>query len=224
MSPIEIGGVETAGMKKRILVLGASGPTGREVVKQALDAGHEVTAFVRNPAKLAMTHDRLTVATGDVTADGPALAGAMRGKDAVISTLGVGQSFAPHALMEHAMPRILAAMEETGVKRLVLMSAFGVGDTFDEIPVLPRLFVRTLLARIYADKEAGEKVLRRSGLDWTVVYPTGLTNGPRTENFRFGEHLPMHGLPTVSRADVAEFLIEELDDDQYVRKGVFISN
>ena len=224
MSPIAINGVETAGMKKRILVLGASGPTGREVVQQALQAGNEVTAFVRNPAKLAMTHARLSVAAGDVTTDGPALADAMRGKDAVISALGTGQSFAPHALMEHAMPRILAAMEETGVKRLVLMSAFGVGRTFAEVPVLPRVFIRTLFARIYSDKEAGEKVLGTSGLDWTIVYPTGLTNGPRTENFRFGEHLPMHGLPTVSRADVAEFLIEELDDGQYVRKGVFISS
>jgi putative NADH-flavin reductase len=224
MSPIEIGGVETAGMKKRILVLGATGPTGREVVKQALEAGHEVTAFVRSPAKLAMTHDRLGLATGDVTADGPALADAMRGKDAVICALGSGQSLAPHALMEQAMPRIVAAMRETGVKRFVLMSAFGVGETFAEIPVLPRILVRTLLARIYADKEAGEKVLKRSNLDWTVVYPTGLTNGPRTENFRFGEHLKLHGLPTVSRADVAKFLVEQVDDDEYVRKGVLLSS
>ena len=122
------------------------------------------------------------------------------------------------------MPRILTAMEEAGVKRLILTSAFGVGDTFGEVPVLPRLFMRTLLARIYSDKEAGERVLKRSGLDWTIVYPAGLTNGPRTGNFRFGEHLAMHGMPTVSRADVAEFLIDELDDDRYVRKGVFVAN
>lgn len=223
MSPIEIGGVETAGMKKRILILGATGGTGRQLVDQALEQEHEVTAFVRDPAKLPVRHDRLRVVTGDVTAEGPALVDAMRGKDAVISALGTGQSLAPHALMEQAAPRIVAAMEAAGVKRIVWMSAFGVGDTFDEVPVLPRVFMRTLLARIYADKAAGEKVLKGSPLAWTVVYPTGLTNGPRTENFRFGEHLPMHGFPTVSRADVAEFLIEEVDDDQYVRKGVFVS-
>jgi len=221
MTPIEIGGVETAGMKKRVLVLGATGPTGRQVVDQALQAGHQVTAFVRDPSKLQ--DPRVRVVTGDVTAAGPALADAMRGQDAVISALGIGQSFAPHGLMEHAMPRIVAAMEESGVRRLILVSAFGVGDTFADVPILPRIFIRTLLARVYADKEAGEKVLKQSDLDWTVVYPAGLTNGPRSEDFRFGEHLELRGFPTVSRADVAEFLIDELDDDQYVRKGVLIA-
>ncbi len=223
MSPIEIGGVETAGMRKRILVLGATGPTGRQVVEQALAAGHEVTAFIRDPAKLTRTHERLKIVTGDVTEDGTGLVNAVRGEDAVISALGGGQSLAPHALMERATPRIVAAMKQAAVRRLIFLSSFGVGATFADVPILPRLFIRTLLARVYADKEIGERVIHSSDLDWTIVYAAGLTNGPRTGNFRFGEHLKMHGFPTVSRADVADFLIDQLDDDQFVRKGVFIA-
>ena len=207
-----------------LLVLGATGPTGRHVVDQALAAGHRVTAFVRDPAKLPVRHERLAVVSGDLTADGPALLDATRGQDAVISAIGVGQSFASRRLFELSMPAVIAAMREAGVKRLVQISAFGVGDTFAQIPLFPRLFVRTLLAGIYADKERGEEILRKSGLDWTIVYPAGLTNGPPTGRYRFGEHLEMHGFPTVARADVADLMLKAAADPAMIHRRLLVAS
>ena len=214
----------SSGAPRKLLVLGATGPTGRHVVDQALAAGHTVTAFVRDPAKLPVQHERLRIVKGDLTTDGPALAGAMRGQDAVISAIGVGQSLSPRRLFELSTPRVIAAMGQAGVKRLVQISAFGVGDTFAQIPTLPKIFVRTLLAGIYADKERGEEILTKSPLDWTIVYPAGLTNGPRTGNYRFGEHLEMHGFPTIPRADVADLMLRAVADPEMVRRRLLVAS
>jgi putative NADH-flavin reductase len=209
---------------KKILVLGATGPTGREVVSQALEQGHQVTAFVRDPKRMPITHDRLRLVTGDVTDEGPALPAAIRGQDVVISALGVGMTFKSHDLIVRSMPRIVAGMEPQGVTRLIFTSAFGVGSTWIDVPPFLRIIMRLLLRDVYADKAAGEEVLRRSQLDWTLVYPVGLTHGPRTGRYRVGERLPLHGLPRVSRADLAAFLLAEINDPTYVRKGVLISS
>jgi putative NADH-flavin reductase len=208
---------------KRILVLGATGPTGRQVVSQALEQGHEVTAFVRDPTRMPITHGRLRPVTGDVTDPGPALSMAVAGQDAVISGLGVGLSFKSRNLIARAMPRIVAAMDTERVSRLIFTSAFGVGSTWIDVPPLPRLMMRLLLRDIFADKAAGEEMLRRSQLDWTLVYPAGLTHGRKTGRYRVGERLALHGIPTISRADLAGFLLAEIDDPTYIRKGVLIS-
>jgi uncharacterized protein YbjT (DUF2867 family) len=122
--------------------------------------------------------------------------------------------------MADACPRIVAAMQAHGVRRLVLTSAFGVGPTWPDLPIVPRIFAATLLRGIYADKAAGEAVVKASGLDWTIVYPCGLTNGSRTDKVQVGEHLKLSGFPTISRADVAAVLLQQLDDPVYVRKGI----
>jgi putative NADH-flavin reductase len=207
---------------RKLLILGATGGTGRHVVSRALDAGHEVTVFVRHPDGL-IGHGRVRVITGDVRTDGNALAGAVRGQDAVISALGMGRSFNPHGLIQTSMPLIVGAMGREGVKRLIFTSAFGVGETFRDVPPVPRIFIRTLLRNIYADKLAGEAVLRRSTLDWTLVYPAGLTNKPATGRYRVGERLELRGLPTISREDLAQFLVTQVDDPKFVRKGVLIA-
>jgi putative NADH-flavin reductase len=209
---------------KKILVLGASGPTGREVVSQALEQGHHLTAFVRDPKRMPLTHERLRLVTGDVTGEGPALNSAVAGQDAVISALGVGMTFKSHDLIARSMPKIVAAMELQGVRRLVFTSAFGVGSTWIDVPPLFRIMIRLLLRDIYADKAAGEEVLRRSQLDWTLVYPVALTHGRKTGRYRVGERLPLRGLPMISRADLAAFLLAEIDDPTYIRKGVLISS
>jgi putative NADH-flavin reductase len=209
---------------KKILVLGASGPTGRQVVSQALDQGHQLTAFVRDPKRMPLTHERLRLVTGDVTDEGPVLRSAVGGQDAVISALGVGMTFRSHDLITRSVPKIVAAMESQGVTRLVFTSAFGVGSTWIDVPPLPRIMIRLLLRDIYADKAAGEEVLRRSQLDWTLVYPVALTHGRKTGRYRVGERLPLRGLPTISRADLAAFLLAELADPTFIRKGVLISS
>ena len=209
---------------KNLLVLGATGGVGRQVVEQALALGHSVAAMVRDPKKMAIRHERLRLVVGDVTADAPPLPEAMRGEDAVISALGVGASFQPNALIERSAPKIVAAMQQVGVQRLLMVSAFGVGATFVDVPIVPRIFMRTLLARIYADKEAGEAIVRQSALDWTLVYPTGLTDGPKTGKILFGERLRLSGFPTISRADVAAFLLAELETRRFPRTGVLVSS
>ena len=208
----------------RLLVLGASGGTGRCVVAQALERGFHVTALVRHPDRLAIRSDRLEVVTASVTEDDAALADAMRGQDAVISAIGVGKSFKSNNLIAEAMPRIVDALESARVRRIIFTSAFGVGETRRDAPLVPRLFMSTLLRDVYRDKEAGEAILRRSNLEWTLVYPTGLSDRQATGRWRAGERLSLHGFPTIARADVASFLLAQVEDRTWLRKGVLVSS
>ena len=207
---------------QRILVLGATGGTGRHVVQQAVDAGLEVSVLVRDPAKLP-ARSRVRVHTGDLLGDAAGLATAVADQDAVISTLGVGQSFRSGRLISRSAPALVAAMQAQGVRRLIFTSAFGVGTTHRDTPLLPRVFIATLLRDIYADKRDGEAVIQASSLDWTIVYPVGLTDGPRTGAYRVGERLALSGFPRIARADVAEFLLRQVTDRSLVRKGVLIA-
>lgn len=209
---------------KRLLVLGATGGTGQQVVTQALRQGFEVTAFVRDAARLKIESERVRVQMGDVTGDEALLTSAMDGQDAVISVLGVGKSFKSGGVIGQAAPRILRCMEKTGVRRLIFTSAFGVGETRRDVPPLPRLFMRTLLRDVYRDKEAGEMAIRGSLFDWTIVYPATLVDRPATGQYRVGERLALRGFPTIGRADLADFLIAQVSDVNYVRKGVLVSS
>ncbi|MBI5908346.1 MAG: SDR family oxidoreductase [Betaproteobacteria bacterium] len=208
----------------KLLVLGATGATGLQIVTQALERAHEVTAFVRDPDKLAISDRRLRVVTGNILDNARAVAEAVRGQDAVISALGVGNSRKSFNIISRSMRAIVPAMESHGVRRLIFVSAFGVGETRRDVPLVPRIVQRLLLADVFADKKASEDDLRRSGLDWTLVYPVILTNGPRTAKYLVGERLDLHGLPKISRADVADFVLSQLEDATYLRKGVLISD
>jgi putative NADH-flavin reductase len=208
---------------RKILVLGGTGGTGREVVSQGLQQGHEVTAFARRPERVTTRNERLRVIVGDVTSDSEALGDAVRRQDVVISALGTGKSFKSGGLIARSVPRILEAMRRHGARRLIFTSAFGVGSTWRDVPIVPRIFARVLLRDVYADKAAGEEILQGSELDWTLVYPAGLSNGPRTGRYRVGERLKLTGFPTISRADLADFLLRQVEDRTYVRKGVLIS-
>jgi putative NADH-flavin reductase len=208
----------------RLAILGASGRTGRHVVEMALARGHVVTAFVRESSEPPADNPALRLVRGDATRDLEALAEAVRGQDVVISALGRGQSFKPDGLIEGAARLLVAAMEREGVRRLVFTSAYGLGETRDAAPLLSRVFIRSLLRKIYADKEAGESIIRESDLDWTFVHPTGLTNGALTGTYRAGATLPLRGFPTISRADVAHCLLSQVDDPTFVRQTVLISS
>jgi putative NADH-flavin reductase len=210
-------------MAKKVLIIGATGGTGRSLVEQALTAGHAVTAFVRNPEKVGHHHERLRVVAGDAASGAPSLSQAMRGQDAVISALGRGQSFKADSLIQRSVPHLLAAMQEHGVRRLVFTSALGVAETVQQTPLMMLVFARLLLRDIFADKAAGEALIRRSELEWTIVHPAGLTNGPLTGTYRAGERLALRGFPTISRADTAHFLLSQLDDRSYIGKVVVIA-
>lgn len=208
---------------KKLLTLGATGATGRHVVAKALERGFDVTVLVRRPETLGALAQRVRVLTGSVPDDPAAVAAAVAGQDAVISTLGVGTSLRSGGLIQRSMPVLVEAMRQLGVRRLIVTSAYGVGVTRRDVPPLPRILMKLLFRDLYDDKAAGEDVVRRSGLDWTLVYPVTLTNGPETGRYRTGERLELRGLPRISRADVAHFLVGLVDDRALVGKGVLVS-
>ena len=205
----------------KLLILGASGPTGRHLVDQALAAGHEVTAFARSEARLPTSAPRLVTAIGDAT-EARALEGAMAGHDAVLSALGAGNSLRSE-IASRAVAALVPAMRARGIKRVIYLSAFGVGETLEQASLVQRLAYRTLLRRIFADKAKADSMLRQSDLDWTLVYPTVLTNGVRTGKYRIGERLAMTGMPRISRADVASFMLAQVSSAEWLRRTAVIS-
>ena len=190
---------------------------------QALERGLDVTVLVRRPERLGALAQRVRVFTGSVPDDPAAVAAAVAGQDAVISTLGVGTSLRSGGLIQRSMPVLVDAMRQHGVRRLVVTSAYGVGETWRDVPPLPKMVMRLLFRDLYADKAAGEDVVRRSGLDWTLVYPVTLTNGPATGRCRMGERLALRGFPRISRADVALALLGLVEDKALIGKGVLVS-
>ena len=205
-----------------LVVFGASGGTGREIIEQALEQGHDVTAFVRDPKKLTIRNN-LHIIEGDALNDQSAIARAIAGRDAIISALGRANSLKSAGLIASSMAAIVPAAKKHYVRRLILISAFGVGDNSRNAPLVPRLMYRLLLGDIYRDKKAGEDIVKASGLDWTILHPVMLTTGPRTGTYRSGERLDLRGIPKVSRADVAHFALAQLEDKTFLRKTVVIS-
>ena len=117
----------------------------------------------------------------------------------------------------------LAAMEMAGLSRLVFTSAIGVGDTFADAPLPAKLFFVTLLRGIYADKLVGDRLIRDSDLDWTIVQPSKMTDGPLTKQYRSGEHLVFAGKAEISRADTAHFILDRINDPSSIRKTLVVS-
>ena len=206
----------------RLLILGATGPTGRNLVDQALGAGHEVAALARNASRLTVAHPRLTVMAGDAT-DARTLEDAMGGKDAVLSALGAGNSLRSQ-IASRAVAALIPAMRARALRRVIFLSSFGVGESYEQASLLQRIAFRTMLLQIFADKAKADAMLRASGLDWTLVYPTLLTNGARAGRYRVGERLAMRGMPGISRADVAAFMLAQLATDEWRCRTAVISD
>ena len=200
-----------------LLILGPTGGTGQQLVKQALEQNHNVTALARTPEKLIIKHARLTVIEGDVL-DEPLLNNILKDKDAILSALGVTKTLRAHGLVTKAVESLVKLMNIHSVRRLILVSAFGVGESFEQANPIQKFIFRVPLGSRYKDKTASEEILKKSDLDWTVIYPVLLTNGPHTRHYRVGEKMEMKGMPTISRADVADFALRELNDNRFVRR------
>ncbi len=207
----------------KLLIFGSTGGTGRELLKQALEQGHNVTAYARNPAKIDdIKHARLQVVRGDVL-DPAVVESAVAGQEAVLSTIGAG---AEHTtLREDGTRNIVKALEKTGVQRLICQSSLGVGDSRTNLPFFTKyIIVSVFLRHAFADHELQEAVVKQSSLDWTIVRPPHLTDGPRTGVYR-------HGFTTtdtrikgkISRADVADFMLKQLTDDTYLHRTPGVS-
>lgn len=210
-----------------ILVFGASGPTGRQVVEQALARGHAVNAFVREPKRLAITHPSLRVATGDAL-DADAVMAAVAGHDAVISALGAPAN-KTGVIRSQGTLNIVRAMQAHGVRRLVSLASLGYGDSeavLTRTPFLFRYIIAPILLREgFADHALQESHIKSSDLDWVIVRPGNLTNGPLTRRYRHGFAATDRSIKVeVSRADVADFMLNQLSDDTYLRQTPGVSD
>ena len=202
----------------KVVVFGATGGTGRELVKQALGHGHSVRAFVRKPDRLKVIHHRLEVITGDVQ-DAKAVAEAVRGHDAVLSALGIYER-KPNTILSDAMRTIVTAMEQEQVKRLLMVSSLGVGDSKGQLgPLYNSVLLPLLLKEIFADKETAETVVRESALDWTIVRPGRLTNARLSGKYRSGPDAAKgRWFPKISRANTADFILNALERSQFIHE------
>lgn len=201
-----------------IALFGATGGTGRQVLEQALAQGYVVSALVRDPSKLA-EQTGLTLVVGDVL-DPAATTRCIQGADAVICVLGSHGSREPIEAI--GTRTILDAMHDTGVRRLVAVTSLGVGDSREQIGWAFRVIMDLTLKPIMMAKEEQEGLIKASGLDWTIVRPGGLTDGPRTGAYRFGRDRSIKG-GRISRADVADFVLRQLTDPAFIHQTPAVS-
>ena len=200
----------------KLLIVGATGGTGRELVTQALDRGDEVSAFARRPDALGR-RDGLRDIAGDVL-DAAAVERAVAGHDAVVCVVGKPAT-RPGTVRSEGTRNIVQAMERSGTKRLVCLSTIGIGDTRQTLPALyRRLLVPLLLRATFAEHTRQEAVVRASRLDWTIVRAGALKDGARTGSYRHGFPPTDHDIRfEISRADVAGFILDQVADPGYVR-------
>lgn len=203
----------------RILIIGASGGTGREIVQQALERGHHVVALARKPSNVKIQDARLRVAEGDVMKP-ESLDAAMANVDAVVCALGHKRWLGPSNTLSEGTRNVVRAMQKHGVKRLVVETALGVGDSSGRLGVYYTLFTIPFILPFYwYDKGRQERVVRDSSLDWVIVRPGQLTNGRKRGIYKHGPRVGNYlWSVSISRADVADFMLNQLGETPYLRQ------
>ncbi len=205
-----------------LIVFGSNGGIGRQVVEQALAAGHTVTAVARRPESVTIQHHNLSVKRGDVL-DPASIAPLFAGQEAVVSAIGT-ESRAPTVLYSDGVGNILQAMQPAGVRRLLCISATGI----DPGPFIQRVIAKPLLWRIlhamYTDLVCMEERVKSSPVNWTIIRPPGLTNKPYSGHTvaSYNKHLPSAWF--ISRADLADYIVKHLDDPATYRAWVEVAN
>ena len=212
--------------KKKLLIFGSTGGTGRHLVEQALAQGYAVTAFARNPAAVSTKHADLRIIQGDVM-DFPSVERAMQGQEAVLSTIG-SPANKIGTVRSDGTRNIIRAMEMAGVRRFVCQTSLGYGDSrqvLDQTPFYFKyLIVPFILRKGFADHALQEEYIKQSQLEWVIVRPGNLTDGNLTGVYR-------HGFPEtdkaitvkISRADVADFMLKQVQDRAYLKKTPGVS-
>lgn len=200
----------------KLVIFGATGSIGQQLVEQGLSQGHTVTAFVRNPAAFTITHPNLRVVKGDVL-DAHAVKKAVAGQEAVFCALGAGRK---GIIRSEGTRHIIRAMEQEGVKRFICETTLGAGDSRGNLNLVWKyIMFGFLLKDAYADHQNQEKLIMQSHLDWTIVRPAAFTNGSLTGEYQHG-FAPNNKNITlkISRADVAHFMLKQLNHATYLRK------
>lgn len=206
----------------KIIVFGATGTLGRVIVQQALEDGHFVTAFTRTGQFEHSEHTNLRVVKGDVY-EPLSVANAIEGQEGVICALGAGRNGGVRAI---GTKHILAGMKNHAVKRFVCLSSLGVGDSASSLNFFWKNIMFGLLLRpAFADHIAQEKIVHGSDRDWTIVRPAAFTDGPKTGAYKhgFSSSEPQRLALKVSRADVAEFMVSQLSNNQYLHQTPAVS-
>lgn len=204
----------------RIAIFGATGGTGHELLQQALDRGHEVTAIVRRPSAITLTHARLRVSAGDIL-EPDSFAPTLQQQDAVLSVVGIN-SFRPMTFYRESARNLVEQLEKAGVQRLVCLTSVGVVDN----PVGPLFYlwlVKPLLKHIYNDMRHMEQTIRASRLAWTIVRPSRLFDGKRIGQYRVGSSGELPQANKISRADLANLMLNQLDTQTNWQQAVAVA-
>ncbi len=215
----------------KILLLGATGRTGKHVLKEALQRGYEIHALVRDPSKVSEKSIGLTLFTGSPE-DRVILGEALKGCKAVVSTLNISRTSdfpwaplrTPVNFLENVLGHLAELMGEESIRRLVLTSAWGVGDSRKEIPAWFRWFVDySNVGKAYSQHEVQERMLKDSTLDWTAVRPVGLTNSNKIKKLVVSTQGSPKPQLTISRRHTARFLLDCIEQGSYIKETPVIS-
>ena len=207
----------------KLVVFGATGNVGQQVVKQALEQGHEVIAFARNPLKLQIKHPKLQLFQGDVM-DSARVEQALQGQDIVVCTLGSGKKLSGK-VRSQGTQNIIEAMKKCAMKRLICQTTLGVGESWGSLNFYWKyVMFGFILRNVFADHQIQEDMVQNSGLDWTIIRPAAFIEGELTGQYR-------HGFPgtdktstlTINHADVADFILKQLVDDFYLYQAPSLS-
>ena len=203
----------------KLLIIGGTGRTGRELIKQSLESGHQVTALVRNPQKLKIVHPNLNIIKGNVL-DFDKVEEVVKGQDAVLSALGHKRFFIKTIILSEGTNNIITAMEKHLVKRFICITSLGINDSRFKLGLYYTLFVIPVIVFFYfRDKAKQEALIKNSQLDWTIVRPGQLTNGKKRGVYKHGPNAGNYILTKmISRADVAHFMLSQLNDSTYVHQ------
>lgn len=209
----------------RVLIIGASSGIGLEATRQALGAGYQVRALARSAGRMPISDRNLEKFPGDALRP-EEMKAALVDVDVAIQTLGVGLGalLRPVHLFSDATKVLITAMKAQGVKRLISVTGFGAGDSRARIGCLQRAPFRLVFGRAYDDKSVQEQLIKESGLDWTIVRPGILTNGPQTGLYRVLREASQWRNGMISRADVAGFLVRQIEDRECVRQAPVLVN
>lgn len=209
----------------KIFIIGGSGRTGRELIKQGLEMGHQITALIRNPSRFRLKNPGLSVVKGNVL-DPATFEDMIKGHDAVLSALGHHRYIIKTTILSEGTKNVIAAMEKHGVKRFICITSLGINDSRFKLGLYYTLFtIPVILLFYFLDKAKQEKLIFKSNLDWTIVRPGQLTNFRKRTKYRHGPDTGSYILTKmISRADVAHFMLTQLNDNTYLRKTPGITN
>ncbi len=202
-----------------LLIIGGTGKTGRELIKQGLEKGHIITALVRDPNKLNVSHPNLKIEKGNVLIP-ESFGDTFQGQDAVLSALGHKKFFIKTNILSKGTENIIKEMNKNNVKRFICITSLGINDSRFKLGLYYTLFVIPVIIFFYfSDKSKQEKIIQESNLDWTIIRPGQLTNAKNRSKYKHGPYLGHYVFTKmISRSNVAHFMLNQINDKTYLFK------